>query len=225
MVTLSNIALLQRVPLFANLTDTQAASLAGSLDKKRFRKSETVIQAGGDPEALFVILSGRAKVIVTNHKGKEVVLALLEAGNCIGELSLFDNQPHCATVVTTTQVDALSLRRCDFEQCILNNAPLAATILRGMAASLRKANRKIASLALTGVTTRVAHSLLDIAEMSDRGQLVVSRKISHSALAKEVGASREMVSKALKSFENQSFVQKMENGHLQINERRTEPRT
>jgi CRP/FNR family transcriptional regulator, cyclic AMP receptor protein len=98
------------------------------------------------------------------------------------------------------------------------------SIMHGMASRLRKANQKIASFALMGVNARVVQSLLAVAEKSADGHLVVARKISHSALAKEVGASREMVSKALKAFENQSFIKKLDNGHLLINERRIEPR-
>ena len=225
MATLSNAELLKRVPLFSNLTDTQATSLIGSLNKKRFRKSETIVCLGEKSNALFVILSGRAKVVLSNEKGKEVLLALLEPGDYIGELSLLDNSAHSATVVAISPVDTLALGQHDFAQCILNNAPLAVSIMRGMAARLRKANQKIASFALMGVNAQVVQSLLAIAEKSEQGHLVVTRKISHSALAKEVGASREMVSKAFKSFENQSFIQKMDNGHLLINERRTEPRT
>jgi CRP-like cAMP-binding protein len=220
LATLSNAAVLKRVPLFSNLTDTQATSLIGSLDKKRYRKSETIVEIGAKNNALFVILSGRAEVVISNQKGKEVMLAVLEPGDCIGELSLLDDQPHSATVIAITAVDALVLGRHDFGQCILNNAALAVSIMHGLASRLRKANQKIASLALLGVNARVAQSLLDSAVPSDEGHLVVARKISHSALAKEVGASREMVSKAFKAFENQEFIQKLDNGHLKINERR-----
>lgn len=225
MATLTNAALLKRVPLFAHLTDTQATSLIGSLEKKRFRKSEVIVTNGEKSHALFVILSGTAKVVISNHKGKEVVLALLEAGDCIGELSLLDDNPHSATVVATAQIDALVLGRHDFAQCVLNNAQLAVSIMHGLASRLRKANQKIASLALVSVNGRVASTLLGQAEMSSEGHLIVARKISHSALANEVGASREMVSKALKAFESQAFIQKLDNGHLKINDRRSLPRS
>lgn len=224
MATLSNAALLKRVPLFTHLTDTQATSLIGSLEKKRFRKSEIIVANGEKSNALFVILSGSAKVVLSNHKGKEVVLALLEPGDCIGELSLLDDHPHSATVVASTQIDTLVLGRHDFAQCVLNNAQLAVSIMHGLAFRLRKANQKIASLALVSVNGRVANTLLSEAKMTPEGHLVVARKISHSALANEVGASREMVSKALKAFESQAFIQKMDNGHLKINDRRSLPR-
>jgi CRP-like cAMP-binding protein len=96
--------------------------------------------------------------------------------------------------------------------------------MRGLVMRLRKANQKIASLALFSVFGRVARYLLDIAIEDDTGQMVVKQKISHSAIAREVVASREMVSKALKEFEAQGFTRKLDDGTLGINERRSKAR-
>ena len=76
MATLSTPELLRRVPLFEHLSDTQAISLMGALEKRRFKRSEPLVIAGAKSNMLFVILSGKASVIVTNPSGKELVLAL-----------------------------------------------------------------------------------------------------------------------------------------------------
>jgi CRP-like cAMP-binding protein len=223
--TLTTPDLLRRVPLFEHLSDTQAVSLMGSLDKKRFKRSDRLVQAGHKSNMLFVILSGTVHVVVGESSGKEMVLAALGVGDCIGEMSLLDNEPHSATVVAVSQVDVLVLTREGFNSCILHNAQMAVAVMRGLVRRLRKANHKIASLALISVFGRVARYLLDAAEEVGPAQLVVKRKISQVAIAREVGASREMVSKALKEFEAQSFITRMHNGHLLIKERRAKPRT
>jgi CRP-like cAMP-binding protein len=212
------------VPLFEHLSDTQAISLIGALEKKRFKRSEPLVVAGTMSNMLFVILSGKASVIVTNPTGKELVLATLGVGDCIGEMSLLDNQPHSASVVADTQIDALALSREGFNSCILHNSQMAVSVMRGLVMRLRKANQKIASLALLSVFGRVARYLLDMAEESESNQLVVRKKISHAAIAREVGASREMVSKALKEFEVQGFIRRLDDGTLGITERRTKAR-
>lgn len=212
------------MPLFEHLSDTQAVSLMGALEKKRYKRSERLVEAGQKTNMLFVILSGTANVVVTNSSGKELVLATLGAGDCIGEMSLLDNQPHSATVVTATQVDVLVLTRDGFNSCILHNAQMAVAVMRGLVKRLRKANQKIASLALLSVFGRVARYVLEMAEETPSGQLIVRKKISHAAIAREVGASREMVSKALKEFEAQGFIRKTPDGMLAITERRTKPR-
>jgi CRP-like cAMP-binding protein len=219
--TLTKIELLKRVPLFAKLSDTQAISLIGSLEKQRYKRSDHIVDIGQKSNALYVILSGKARVIIISDKGKEVVLANLGVGDCIGEMSLLDDQPHSATVVADSQTDVLILGRDAFTSCVMHNASLAVAVMHGLVDRLRRANQKIASLAFVSVYGRVARALLDSAQVDESGQLIVSKKISHAALSREIGASREMVSKALKEFEKQSFIRKLADGTLCINERRT----
>jgi CRP-like cAMP-binding protein len=219
--TLTKIELLKRVPLFAKLSDTQAISLIGSLEKLRYKRSEHIIDIGEKSNALYVIISGRARVVIVSDKGKEVVLATLGVGDCIGEMSLLDELPHSATVVADTQMDVLVLAREAFSSCVTHNAPLAVSVMQGLVDRLRRANQKIASLAFVSVYGRVARALLESAEQDETGQLIISKKISHAAMSREIGASREMVSKALKEFEKQSFIRRLEDGTLRIVERRS----
>jgi CRP-like cAMP-binding protein len=218
--TLTKIELLKRVPLFGKLSDTQAISLMGSLEKQRYKRSEHIVDVGQKSNALYVILSGTARVVIISDKGKEVVLANLGVGDCIGEMSLLDDLPHSATVVADSQMDVLILGRDAFNLCVMHNAPLAVAVMQGLVDRLRRANQKIASLAFVSVYGRVARVLLDSAEVDGSGQLIISKKISHAAMAREIGASREMVSKALKEFEKQSFIRTRADGTLCITERR-----
>jgi CRP/FNR family transcriptional regulator, cyclic AMP receptor protein len=223
--TLTTPELLRRVPLFEHLSDTQVISLMGALEKKRFKRSECLVEAGQKTNMLFVVLSGTADVVVTNSSGKAMVLATLGVGDCIGEMSLLDNQPHSASVITASAVDVLVLTREGFNSCILHNANMAVAVMRGLVKRLRKANEKIASLALVSVFGRVARYVMEMAEVTEGGKLIVKRKVSHASIAREVGASREMVSKALKEFESQGFIRKLDNGMLSITERRATARS
>jgi CRP-like cAMP-binding protein len=192
----------------------------GALEKTRYKRLEPLVKVGEKTNKLFVILSGRANVIVASAAGKELVLATLGVGDCIGEMSLLDNQPHSATVVADCQMDVLELSREGFNSCILHNAHMATAVMRALVTRLRQANQKITSLALVSVFGRVARYLISKAELSVDGEMIIKQKISHSAISREVGASREMVSKALKDFEAQAFIVKLDNGYLAVRERR-----
>jgi CRP-like cAMP-binding protein len=224
MATLTNHDLIRRVPLFASLTPAQVEALALEVAKRRFKRNEAIVEDGTKSDALFIILSGRARVVMTNDKGKEVILATLRVGDCVGEMSLIDNQPHSANVIADVQVDALMLTRDGFTKCVLSNAATAVAVMRGLVSRLRKANQQVASFALMSVYSRVARVLLESAVPNRLGELLIEEKISHLNIAKMVGASREMVSRAMKDFETQSFVQKLDNGSLRVNERRKRTR-
>lgn len=223
MSMLSNQDLIRRVPLFAALTPAQAQSLAGAVTKGRFKKGSTLIEAGKVSNALYIILSGRAHVVMADDNGREVILAILHTGDYVGEMSLLDHEAHSATVYAEVAMDVLMLGRDDFVRCLHENAELSLAVMRGLVKRLRNADHKIGSLALTSVYTRVAELLKQLATPNGNGDMVIRDKISRQDIAKMVGASREMVSRVMKDFEEQGILDPL-TGVLRIHERRAQPR-
>lgn len=218
MAMLSNLDLIRRVPLFSMLTDVQAASVAGAVVKRRYKRGENIVKQGKKSNALFLLLTGRARVISTDSRGREVILATLQSGDYVGEMSLIDDEPHSATVQAEIQTDVLELARLDFARCLPENSSMAYAVMRGLVQRLRHADRKIESLALLDVYGRVARALRDFAVETPDGQWVVRERISRSDIAKMVGASREMVSRVMKDLEERGLIETQGNGSLLLKE-------
>src|SRR3981081_2118343 len=98
MPTIATLDLLRRVPLFSRLTNEQAKGIVDSAVKRRFRRGEVIVEHGKRSHARFVLVSGRARVLTADSRGREVILAVLQSGDYVGEMSLIDNEPHSATV-------------------------------------------------------------------------------------------------------------------------------
>ena len=224
MSMLTNFDLIRRVPLFAMLTQAQAESLAGAVGKKRFKRGEFIVEQGKRYGSLFIILAGRARVVVTDRRDREVILATMHPGDYVGEMSLIDHEPHSATVEAEVQTDALVLGGEDFTRCLLENTTTMTAVMKGLVQRLRMADRKIESLALMNVYGRVANVLLDSAIPNLDGVRIIRDKISRQDIAKMVGASREMVSRVMKDFEEQGFIEARDDGSLIVKERRLKPR-
>lgn len=224
MTMLSNLDLIRRVSLFSKLTPDQAEALASTVSKKRFKRGEILVEQGKKSDALYIVLTGRTRVLMTDNKGREVILATLTSGDYVGEMSLIDDAPHSATVVADQQVDVLVLGRNSFLRCLGENMEMAHAVMRVLVQRLRKASENISSLALVGVYGRVAKVLLDSAAPDADGQLVIRDKVSRQDIAKMVGASREMVSRVMKDFEEQGFIQLLDTGVVRVMERRSHPR-
>ncbi|UDF33894.1 UNVERIFIED_ORG: Crp/Fnr family transcriptional regulator [Shinella sp. XGS7] len=218
MAMLSNLDLIRRVPLFSLLTTDQAQSIADSVVKRRFKRGELIVEQGTKSNALFILLNGRARVLTADNRGREVILAVLQPGDYVGEMSLIDNEPHSATVRAEVQTDMLVLGRQEFARCLPESSSLAYGILRGLVARLRNADRQIESLALLDVYGRVARTLLDMAE-DEKGLKIIRGKVSRQDMAKVVGASREMVSRVMKDLEDKGVIETLENGSVVIKER------
>ena len=201
------------------LTESQAISVADAVVKRRFKRGEVIVEQGKKSNALFILLNGRARVVTADSRGREVILATLQPGDHIGEMSLIDNEPHSATVRAEVQTDVLMLGRIEFARCLPENSSMAYAVMRGLVQRLRHADRKIESLALMDVYGRVARALLEFATETGDGEMLIREKISRQDIAKMVGASREMVSRVMKDLEERGFIQTQENGSIVVKER------
>jgi CRP/FNR family cyclic AMP-dependent transcriptional regulator len=221
MSMLSNLELIRRVPLFALLTASQAEAVADAVSKRRFKRGEVVVAQGEKSNTLFIILTGRVRVMTSDKRGREVILATLQPGDYIGEMSLIDNEPHSATVRAEVQTDMLTLGRAEFARCLPENSSMSYAIMKGLVQRLRQADRKIESLALMDVYGRVARSLLEFALPDRDGLLTIRERITRQDIAKMVGASREMVSRVMKDLEERGFIETREDGSMLIKDRLT----
>ena len=199
-------AVLKTVPLFASFPEDQLRMLATVVTRRSAPRSNTIM-AGGDPtDSLYIVLSGRLKVMMSDSDGKEVTLSLLGPGEFFGEMGLIDDSPRSASVVTIEPCELLSVAKRDFNKCLAENFEMAMAVMRGLVRRLREADRKIGSLALLDVYGRVARLLLDMAENVD-GEKVVTKRLPKQDIAKMVGASREMVSRVMKDLQTGGYIE------------------
>ncbi len=194
--------------------------LAIAVTKRRVRRSELIVEQGKKSHALYVILSGRARVVMTDRRAREVILDVLGPGDYVGEISLIDGKSHSANVQAEVQCDLLVLDQKDFNRCLAENQALALAVIKGLAQRLRKADEKISSLALMDVYGRVTKVLIGMSQPAGPKQLLIKDKMTRQDIAKMVGASREMVSRVMRDFEEQGFIKTREDGAVELVERR-----
>ncbi len=213
-----NKAFLKRVPLFSGLTDSQIERLAAGSVRRNFPKGRTIVAEGEPSQSLYVLLSGRAKVQRSDTEGKEVILAVLGPGECFGEMSLIDDAPRSASVITLESSDFMSINKDSFKSMLFQSPEICMRIMKGLVKRLREADMKIETLALLDVYGRVARVLLDFSEVVGNDRVVRS-KLPRQEIAKMIGASREMVSRVMKGLELEGYIVPMPEGRLMLREK------
>jgi CRP/FNR family transcriptional regulator, cyclic AMP receptor protein len=198
--------LLRNVPLFSVLPEHQLALLTSVVSRKRFSRGAAIIAAGDSTDSLYVVISGRLKVMISDDEGREVILSMLGPNEYFGEMGLIDDHPRSASVVCVEPCEVLALSKRDFKKCLEDNFEMTVTVMRGLVKRLREADRKIGSLALMDVYGRVARLLLEMSETVD-GQKVVIKKLAKQDIAKMIGASREMVSRVMKDLQTAGAIE------------------
>ena len=204
--------MLQNIPMFAGLSEAQLEQIARVAVSRKVPRHTTIVLVGDHTDSLFVIIRGSAKVLNRDAEGNEVILTLLGAGECFGEMGLIDGSPRSADVVASEACELLEIAKTDFTKALAENVDLCLNIMKSLVLRLREANRKIESLALMDVYGRVAKLLLDLSEQ-ENGLRVIRRKVTKQDMAKMVGASREMVSRVMKDLEASNYI-RVEEGRI-----------
>jgi CRP/FNR family cyclic AMP-dependent transcriptional regulator len=200
-----NPVVLKSVPLFSAFTEHQLTTLLNYVQHRSFPRNVFVIQAGDETDSLYVILSGKVKVLIPDDQGREVILSVMGPHDFFGEMGILDDQPRSASVATLEPSEMLRLSKAGFINCLKENSEVAMLVIRNLVKRLREADRKIESLALIDVSGRVVRLLVDMAQQVD-GRLVVPRTPPKQEIARMIGASREMVSRVIKELQSKGLI-------------------
>ena len=200
-----NPVVLKSVPLFSAFTEQQLTTLLNYVQHRSYPRNVFVLQAGEESDSLYVILSGKAKVLIPDDQGHEVILSMLGPHDFFGEMSILDDQPRSASVATLEPCEMLRLSKAGFINCLKENSEVAMLVIRNLVKRLRDADRKIESLALIDVSGRVVRLLVDMAQQVD-GKLIVQRVPPKQEMARMIGASREMVSRVIKDLQKKGLI-------------------
>jgi len=213
-----NKAFLRRVPLFSGLTEPQLENLAGGSARRSYPKGRTIVAEGEPSQSMYILLAGRAKVQRSDSEGKEVILAVLSSGEFFGEMSLIDDAPRSASVITLEPCEFMAVSKEAFKAMLVQSPEVTMAVMRGLVRRLREADKKIETLALLDVYGRVARVLLDFSELVG-SERIVKNKLPRQEIAKMIGASREMVSRVMKGLEIDGYIVPMGEGKLVLREK------
>ena len=120
--------LLQQIPVFANLSDSQLDFIGGLSRVVEYERDETIYTQGDPPDAFYCLISGRVRAVVRSSSGKGETIEILHRGEFFGMTSLLTNEPHSVTTQALNDSILLKIRRTEFEQ-ILKDIPDVAIYL------------------------------------------------------------------------------------------------
>jgi CRP-like cAMP-binding protein len=98
------------------------------LKRRPLKNNEILVEAGQRLHHVFIILSGRANVILNIRHDKEVAIASLGIGEFVGEMAALDQQSHCTNVVAEGPLHALMLHPQTFVNVLHQNHQVANTL-------------------------------------------------------------------------------------------------
>lgn len=197
---------LKQIPFFSHLPETILKALADKAKPVKFAKGDTIITEGEQTSSLYVVVSGRAKVLTSYDVGKAVDLLILEPGAYFGEMALLTDEPRAATVTAMDKVTCAAISKPDFKSWLKDHPDIDINLQGILSEKIGYLSEKTQQIALSSVYEKTTKVLRSLAQQQGNS-LVIPIQPSHQELAELVGASPKMVKQVMKELSKGGYVE------------------
>ncbi|MDL4772190.1 MULTISPECIES: Crp/Fnr family transcriptional regulator [Thermomonosporaceae] len=198
------------------LTPVERDDLESRARVRDFDRGETLFGEGEESNWVAVLLKGRVKAFSYRENGGEALLAVRGVGSLLGEVAAIDGLPRSATVAALEPVQTLVLTADEFMAFLRAHGRVSILIMQMLCQRWRDADRKRIEFGMFDATGRVAERLVELAERfgapyrsrtTGEESVRITLNLSQEELAGWVGASREAVSKALRTLRGYGWIE------------------
>jgi CRP/FNR family cyclic AMP-dependent transcriptional regulator len=182
----------------------------------RLRPRQVFFSQGSAADAIFYLRAGRAKLTVVSSDGKEATIALLSAGDFIGEESLASvGGLHLATASAIVACSALSIAREEMIRVMHQEHSFSEMFLKFLLARSMRAQADLVDQLFNSSEKRLARILLLLAEFGEPGgRESLVPPITQETLAEMIGTTRSRVSFFMNRFRKLGLIEY--NGRIRV---------
>lgn len=212
--------LLKRIELLASLTDEELRLISSRFIIKKIKKGEVILHEEDTNNFMYMILSGKLKIVQTTGEGKEIILAIHQSGQFFGEISLIDGKTSPATVMAAEDSLIILVARKDFHDLLISHRKVLYNLLQIMCARLRDSWDKLKILTLKDPAERIRLLFLMLSlhngKKTPEGTLL-NTKLTHQNIADMTGLTRETVTRILNKWQNSGKITILGNKFIRLN--------
>jgi CRP-like cAMP-binding protein len=205
-----NSNIIKNIPLFSDLSNEEIELIESIITKKNFVKDQIVLLEEETSNFMYIVYSGKVRVVKQSTEGREQILAIRKKNECFGEMSLLDGKTSPATIIAHEDAVIGLLSKNDFEQLLLDHEIIRRKIIILLCANLRESWTMIKILSFNNAEQRILAALDRMQELYglvDGRGVIVNVKLTHQQIANYASVTRETVTRVLKRFENESVIQ------------------
>ena len=181
----------------------------------KFRKGQVIFSQDDSGDDVLYIQSGNAKLTIVNPQGKEAVLAILGAGDFLGEGCIIGNPVRMVTATAIAPLNATSIDKKEMMRVLHDEQEFAEKFIHYMLERNIKVEADLVDQLFNSSEKRLARALLILARYGKEGEPeTLVAKISQETLAELVGTTRSRVNFFMNKFRKLGFIHY--NGGLQV---------
>lgn len=201
--------LLHDLPFFVDLSEESMREVDREFREVGFSADERIYGAGEDATTLYMVAAGTVKLSRFGPDGKEVILALLGAGDLFGGLHALGDTSYQESAAAHTACCVLKVEAATFQEIMRDNPSTALAVLDFTGRRLREARDTIHSLSVDPVERRVAATLLRLASRHGTragDEVTLELPLGQQDLAAMSGTTVETVSRVLSKFRRRGLI-------------------
>jgi CRP/FNR family cyclic AMP-dependent transcriptional regulator len=177
--------------------------------KARLKANQVLFSQGSPADAVFYLQTGQAKLTVVSKTGKQATIALLSAGEFVGEQSIAAvHGLHLASATTVTPCTVLKIPRQEMLRVLHEEHAFADLFLTFMLARSMRTQADLVDQLFNNSEKRLARILLLMAQFGKSGeQELLIPQITHQSLADMIGTTRSRVSFFMNRFRKMGLIE------------------
>jgi len=180
-----------------------------------YRKNQVIFSQGDHGDAVFYIHKGKVKLTVVSSAGKEAVIALLGAGDFLGEGCLAGRPLRLSTATAISDCSIARLEKLATIRVLRTEPAFSEMFLAYVLSRNMRIEEDLVDQLFNSSEKRLARVLLLLANFGKEGKPEpVIAKISQETLAEMIGTTRSRVSFFMNKFRQMGFIEY--NGELHI---------
>jgi CRP-like cAMP-binding protein len=198
-----------RLPFFRHLSPEAIVVISGLFEDRDAAADETIYFEGDPGDRLYLVATGKVKLLRHAASGREVLLDILRGGEYFGNLSSLSNRSYSETAVAQTDCCILQISAENFEKVLIRYPDVTLKVLNAVGQRLEESQEVVKQLSAYTVDQRVAASLVRLAkklgEQRQKGVLI-QLPFSRQDLAGMTGTTVETVSRVMSRFAEQGLI-------------------
>jgi CRP/FNR family transcriptional regulator, cyclic AMP receptor protein len=206
--------LLKNIPFFQGLSEKEFSELVHIFVEKRFTRNKIILLEEDTLNYMYVLLSGKVKVVHSGMDGKEHIVAIHKKGDFFGEMALLDGKTSPASVIALEDTHIVIISKKDFEEYLLKNDKVARQVILILCSRLRESWMMIKILSLPNAEDRIRAVLKIISGyygFRDSRGIVISSKFTHQNIADYSLLARETVTRLMNRMIRDGEIEIIEN--------------
>jgi CRP/FNR family transcriptional regulator, cyclic AMP receptor protein len=182
---------------------------------EQYPKSQKVFSQGDPANAVFYIQKGRIKLTIVSNAGKEAIIAILDAGDFLGEGCLRAQPLRLASAAAMSDCSIVRLEKATMTRLLHDEPAFAEMFLAYLLSRNMRIEEDLIDHLFNSSEKRLARVLLLLAHFGKEGKPEpVIAKISQETLAEMIGTTRSRVSFFMNRFRKMGFIEY--NGGLHV---------